>query len=380
MEEDNERLKIDRRPSGWTNFAFLAFFVAGVFLSSAWAQYSGGNETTDPAESSIGSDIYNGGAQNNSPYATSGSTGTLSYGTPAKLVFTVSPSDTNHSFPFARQPVVAVEDAYGNIVTSDNTDQVTVTILSNPGAGGLMGTATVNVVNGLAQFTNLGITAAGQLYTLQATSPTSPSLTPGISATFNINPGTGPVASAVWDNGANAYYIFVWGASDNAKEPFSTTDAPADSCAITIYNPDGTTNSTPALTADTTNNWCKSSSTWTPGTFNGSTLANGYTAKVSITGSTPCGGTSPCTGFVNLPLTGSGTVIQDSYGNVINWEDIGVIKANTDKINWADIAAIKAKTDTVNWQDVGVLQTRVSSIYDFTQLSNSYGINWNSFA
>ncbi len=169
------------------NFCLFGIFHSGRFsvALSAFAQYSGGDETTGPAESSIGSDIYNGGAQNNSPYSTSGSTGTLSYGTPTQLVFTVSPSDTNHSFPFSRQPVVAVEDAYGNVVANDNTDQVTVAILSNPGNGSLMGTTTVTVVNGLAQFTDLAINAAGQLYTLQATSG---SLTPGISATFNINP------------------------------------------------------------------------------------------------------------------------------------------------------------------------------------------------
>ena len=222
------------------NFCLFGIFLKWrTFLSSAYAQYSGGDETTGSAESSIGSDIYNGGSQNNSPYSTSGSTGTLSYGTPTQLVFTVSPSDTNHSFAFSRQPVVAVEDAYGNVVANDNTDQVTVSILSNPGNGSLMGTTTVTVVNGVAQFTNLGITSSGQLYSLQATASGLASAT---SATFNINPGTGPQASAVWDNGANGYFIYIWAATDNKKMPFAAGDP--DSCSIIIYNPDGT--NTPA--------------------------------------------------------------------------------------------------------------------------------------
>src|ERR1700691_3685833 len=170
MSNENKRLKMNLANRSWKNFAFWAFFLVGPFVcggfTPAFAQYSGGDETTGDAESSIGSDIYDGGSQNNSPYSTSGSQGTLSYGTPTQLVFTVSPSDTNHSFPFSRQPVVAVEDAYGNVVANDNTDQVTIAILSNPGNGQLMGTATVNVVNGLAQFSNLAINAAGQLYTL----------------------------------------------------------------------------------------------------------------------------------------------------------------------------------------------------------------------
>ena len=175
----------------WKIFAILAFFVMGAFVSAAHAQYAGSNETIGSAQSSIGSDIYNGGAQNNSPYATSGSTSNLSYGTPTQLVFTISPSDTNHSQPFSRQPVVAVEDASGNVVANDNTDQVTLTILSNPGNGSILGTTTITVVNGLAQFSGLAINAAGQLYTLQATAT---GLTPATSTPFTINPGTGPIA------------------------------------------------------------------------------------------------------------------------------------------------------------------------------------------
>ena len=206
MSNKNKRLKMNSKLVPGKIFAFLAFFLGFLFVSAAHAQYSGGDQNTGSAQSSIGSDIYKGGSQNNSSYSTSGSQGTLSYGTAKKLAFTVSPSDTNHSFPFSRQPVVAVEDAYGNVVASDNTDQVTVAILSNPGNGLLAGTKTVTVVNGIAQFSNLSINAAGQLYSLQATSG---SLTPGTSASFTINPGTGPQAVAVWDNTANAYYIYV---------------------------------------------------------------------------------------------------------------------------------------------------------------------------
>jgi len=398
MSNENKRLKMKSRPCPWKIFAFLAFFSMGAFVSAAFAQYSGGDQTTGDAESSIGNDIYNGGAQNNSPYSTSGSQGTLSYGTATQLSFTVSPSDTNHSFPFSRQPVVAVEDVNGNVVVSDNTDQVTVAILSNPGNGSLMGTATVTVVNGLAQFSNLAINAAGQLYTLQATAT---GLTSATSATFNINPGTGPKASAVWDNGALGYFVYVWAESDNAKEPFAASDngATGDTCTITIYNPDGSVNSTlnstssPALTADNTKNWCVTSAIWNPATFNGSTLANGYTATVTINGATPCGtgGTSlggsqvtgaTCTATIPFPLSGSGTVIQDSFGTTINWEDIGVIKAKTDTINWSDIKDIKANTDGLNWYVTNTLQSTITNLNSFLDKTsgNGYGINWNNFA
>ena len=58
----------------------MAFFIGAALFSvavtPAYAQYIGGNETTDPAQSSIGSNIYNGGSQNNLSFATTGSAGT----------------------------------------------------------------------------------------------------------------------------------------------------------------------------------------------------------------------------------------------------------------------------------------------------------------
>ena len=69
MSKDNQRLKINSKL--WKSFAFLAFFTGGAFLSPAWAQFSGGDETSGSAESSIGTDIFDGGAQNNTPFGTS---------------------------------------------------------------------------------------------------------------------------------------------------------------------------------------------------------------------------------------------------------------------------------------------------------------------
>ncbi len=50
-------------------------------------------------------------------------------------------------------------DAYGNLVSSDNTHQVTVALGTNPGGGTLGGTTTATVSGGVATFSNLSINA-----------------------------------------------------------------------------------------------------------------------------------------------------------------------------------------------------------------------------
>ena len=200
--------------------AFLAFCV-GVLLSfPAWAQYSGGNQSGS-AESTIGTDIFKGGAQGGSNAATSGAIGSLSHGAPAKLVFTVTPSATKHFLKFERQPVVQVQDAAGNLASSDNATQVTLEIVNNPGNALLLGTSTVTVVNGVARFTDLQVNRAGSLYTLKAKAP---GLTPGISPSFDILAGTGVRSTAAWDNSTGAYTIYSWVDSGDQRVPLTRGD------------------------------------------------------------------------------------------------------------------------------------------------------------
>jgi len=65
---------------------------------------------------------------------------------------------------------VRVLDAYGNLASGDNTDQVTLALGNNPGSGTLGGTTTVTVAGGVATFSNLSINNSGNGYTLTASS------------------------------------------------------------------------------------------------------------------------------------------------------------------------------------------------------------------
>src|SRR4029077_20677193 len=85
---------------------------------------------------------------------------------------------------------VAVEDANGNVETSDNATKVSLAIATNPAGGTLSGGAAVTVAAGIATFPGLSIDKAGAGYTLAASS--TPSYTGATSTAFNVVAGTPP--------------------------------------------------------------------------------------------------------------------------------------------------------------------------------------------
>ena len=73
-----------------------------------------------------------------------------------RLAFTTSPDNGVPHKAFTAQPIVAVQDAFGNTVTTAAAP-VTLAIGANPGSGILSGTTTVTSVNGLASYLALSI-------------------------------------------------------------------------------------------------------------------------------------------------------------------------------------------------------------------------------
>ncbi|MFC1993562.1 hypothetical protein ACFLV3_07170 [Chloroflexota bacterium] len=104
-----------------------------------------------------------------------------------RLTFITQPVGDIAGSAFDTEPVVAAEDAEGNIVTSYR-GLVALTI--TPGTGGskarLFGGTTVRLVNGVVEFRDLHIDKSGAGYTLTATSNT---LVPATSTPFTILPG-----------------------------------------------------------------------------------------------------------------------------------------------------------------------------------------------
>ena len=80
---------------------------------------------------------------------------------------------------------VAVEDQFGNVVTTD-TSTVTLTVASGPGGFASGSTTSVSAVKGIATFSNLLLDTAGS-YTLGASDG---ALTKATSGKLNITPAT----------------------------------------------------------------------------------------------------------------------------------------------------------------------------------------------
>ncbi|MBI2852610.1 MAG: hypothetical protein HYX84_05880 [Chloroflexi bacterium] len=100
-----------------------------------------------------------------------------------KLVFVTELVEATAESVLPVQPVVRIEDANGNTVT---TSTAPVTLIVSGDRATLYGTTTVNAVNGVATFTDLSIRLAGSHYSLAAIGR---GLTSAISNSFNVTPG-----------------------------------------------------------------------------------------------------------------------------------------------------------------------------------------------
>ncbi len=88
---------------------------------------------------------------------------------PAKLVFGQEPGGGTAGSIWAKQPKVLIQDNYGN--KSSRSVRVTLRVEGgSPKVDTLQGTSSVSVIDGIATFTDLKITEAGQ-YRLKASSP-----------------------------------------------------------------------------------------------------------------------------------------------------------------------------------------------------------------
>jgi hypothetical protein len=107
----------------------------------------------------------------------------ITAGAATKLLYTTQPSNVSAGAKMATVRV-SVRDTYTNLVTTDNTTQITLSISNNPGGSTLTGGGPITVVNGTAAFTQITLNRPGTGYTLTANS--TPAYTAVVSNAFNV--------------------------------------------------------------------------------------------------------------------------------------------------------------------------------------------------
>src|SRR6202030_1416772 len=102
------------------------------------------------------------------PVSVNSNSFTIAAAAASQLGFTTQPAGATAGSAFGTQPVVTVEDAFGNTVTTGADSTINVTAAIQTGGGTLTGTAIKAAVAGVATFTNLRIDTSGA-HTLSAT-------------------------------------------------------------------------------------------------------------------------------------------------------------------------------------------------------------------
>ncbi len=300
---------------------------------------------------------------------------TITAGAASKLEFTTSPGGGSSGIPFAVQPVVTLEDAFGNTV-GDVAQTVSLAIQSNAGPGGtLIGTKStlVNLVTGRATFSDISIDKAGSGYTLTATGSTV-SMTPGtvVSAPFSVSSGAasqvrvenapdGTGIVLVSQSVTSGTAITIYAVSRDLSDNF-IANVPADTW--TLVNTSGG-----VVPADLVPSADRKSATFT-GKLTGATV---ITATVSGLSSVPSGTLtvvvpgSPSQIRVETAANGTGTVITDrsiSSGNALMVYAVGRDAAGNFISNpAADSWSLQNRTGGVVDGDLAVSADKKSAIF-----------------
>ncbi|HKB01089.1 MAG TPA: hypothetical protein VKD90_02670, partial [Gemmataceae bacterium] len=101
----------------------------------------------------------------------------------ARLTFEQQPTGTLAGAPFRPAIRVSARDAFGNLVTTDTSDAVTVRLQNNPTGATLGGTTSARLVDGVATFPMLQINKPGSGFTLVAAAAGLPA---AVSSPFSV--------------------------------------------------------------------------------------------------------------------------------------------------------------------------------------------------
>ncbi|HZS15906.1 MAG TPA: hypothetical protein VFC09_15025, partial [Candidatus Dormibacteraeota bacterium] len=283
------------------------------------------------------------------------------FGTATQLVFTTQPVAGASGAAFATQPVIAVEDSAGNVVTSSSQ---TITLVASGGT--LSSCSGLTAVSGV--FTVTGCTFAGTVgtnYTLTATTTAAPIVT-GTSA--NFSPSTFGTATQIVLSGSTADLPI-----GSTRQLTATVEDSAGN--IVTSGADSTASITFARTAGT-----------------GSVIGLGSSAAISgvasdtVTGATAGSVTLRASGTINGSATNSNTLTfsVDAVNSVDLYTEVHAYNGTHTTNNSSNVATdfsfySGAKNDqggSVTWTNAAL--TDGSMTYTASSASNGKWSNGNA--
>jgi len=300
---------------------------------------------------------------------------TIAAGTATKLVVTTQPSASSvAATAFAQQPVVTIQDAQGNTVTSSTA---AVTLALTTGTGTLSGTATVNAVAGVATFSGLSINLTGtdKVLTATATSLTSATTSPA----FTITAGTATKVAVTTQPSAStvAGTAFAQQPVVTIQDAQGNTVNVTDNVTVALTTGTGTLSGTATVAAvagvatfsglsinlvGTDKVLTATSGTLTSATTSPAfTITAGTKAKVAFT-TQPSASTVAGTAFAQQPVV----TIQDAQGNTVSVTDNVTVALTTGTGTLSGTATVAAVAGVATFSGLKINLTGTDKVLTAT--------------
>jgi CSLREA domain-containing protein len=258
---------------------------------------------------------------------------TPTFGTATQATLSTNAAGSVSGSAFTTQPVITIKDAFGNNVTN-STASVAMTVSGN---GTTVGTTTVNAVNGIATFTDVGISGtAGTAYTLTFASAGLTSATQSITPTF----GTATQATLSTNAaGSVSGSAFTTQPVITIKDAFGNNVTNSTASVAMTVSGNGTTVGT------TTVNAVNGIATFTDVGISG-TAGTAYTLTFASAGLTSATQSITPLGAANTPTFGAPTSTPDGFTVQISNYDANFTYAGTATVGSVSISGTGLVTVT----------------------------------
>ncbi|MFZ9595112.1 MAG: Ig-like domain-containing protein [Bdellovibrionia bacterium] len=268
-----------------------------------------------------------------------------------QLGFLTQPSQVLAGNVITPSVQVAIQDSYGNTLSSA-TQGITLSLANNPTSASALGTLSVNADQGIATFSDLKINKTGTGYTYQAASF---GFSPVTSSAFNVLANTpaqlafttsaSPVAAGQCSNMVSIQTRDAYNNVTNLSAPMTLNFSSSSSGTAQFFTQSGctgspVTQSSILTSANSTSFYFKDTRAGSPTLTISSSLPNAQqtqtiqpaAASLSTLSSSPLNGTGPvlADGSQGIQLS---VLITDAYGNAISGINPQFSATNTNSTN-----------------------------------------------